>query len=394
MKVTICGAGNAAQTLAALLAGEGGHDVAVYAPLGEEAERLDRAMGAAGVAADFAGGPARAGRPHLITAEPDAAGRDAEWVLLALPAFAHEAVLAALAPHLPEHAYIGALPARGGFDWLAQALLPRHRGVLFGLQTLPWACRIHDWGRRVQVLGVKAQVTLAARPAERAAAVASALGALIDVPLRPVENFLALTLANTGQIIHPGAMYGHFAAWDGKPFAAEAIPHFYAALDEQTAGVLQAMSDEIQSVCRALEAQLPGLDLHAVAPLHRWLVDAYPGQIEDPRSLRAAFNSNRAYGGIRAPVREAAGGGYEPDFGSRYLTEDVPFGLLVTRGIAELAGVETPAISRVVGWAQERMGRAYLVDGRVAGADVARSQAPQRFGIRSVAALAAAPAPV
>ena len=394
MKITICGAGNAAQTLAALLAGAARREVVVFAPLGDEAPRLAGALAASGLCAEFAGGQERTGRPALVTADPAQAGRGADWVLLALPAFAHETVLAALAPHLPDDARIGALPARGGFDWLAQALLPGHRGVVFGLQTLPWACRIHEWGRRVQVLGVKAQVALAARPAGRAAEVAAELGALIGVHLHPVDSFLALTLANTGQLIHPGIMYGQFHAWDGRPFAADTIPLFYGDVNERTAGVLQAMSDEIQALCRALESRFPGLDLHAVAPLDRWLLDAYPGKITDQSSLRSAFNTNRAYSGIRVPVKETAGGGFVPDFGARYLSEDVPYGLLVTRGVAELAGVATPAISRVIGWAQERTGRAYLVDGRVAGADVARSHAPQRFGITSADALGASPAHV
>ncbi len=387
MKITLCGAGNAAQTLAALAAGPTGHEVVVYAPLADEASNLARALAAAGIGARFPDGVQRVGRPQQITADPAAAGRDADAVLLALPAFAHEPVLAALAPHLPPHAAVGALPARGGFDWLVQSLLPGHRGVVFGLQTLPWACRIQEWGRQVQVLGVKAQVDMAAWPAARAGETAAQMGALIGVPLRPVPTFLALTLANTGQIIHPGIMYGLFHEWDGQPFAADAVPLFYGDVDEETADVLQTLSDEVQTLCRALEQQAPGLDLGSVAPLDAWLLDAYAGQIGDTRTLRAAFNSNRAYAGLRAPVEPTAEGRCVPAFSARYLSEDVPNGLLVTRGIAELAGVDTPLIRRVIEWAQARTGRLYLSEGRVAGRDVARSRAPQRFGIRSLAGL-------
>jgi hypothetical protein len=394
VKITICGAGNAAQTLVALVAGDATHEVVVYAPLGDEAAHLAAARAEPGLVAVFAGGGQRAGRPQQITADPASAGRDADLVLLALPAFAHEAVLAALAPHLPAHAAIGALPARGGFDWLVQAVLPGHAGIVFGLQTLPWACRIQEWGRRVQVLGVKAHVDLAAWPAGRAAETAATVGALIGVPLRPVRDFLALTLANTGQIIHPGIMYGIFHTWDGQPFAQDAVPLFYGGVDDATAAVLQAMSDEVQALCWTLGQHLPGLDLSSVAPLQTWLEEAYAGQIDDPRSLRAAFNTNRAYAGLRAPVEPAGESRCVPAFASRYLTEDVPDGLLVTRGIAELAGVATPVIDRVIGWAQARMGREYLVGGRVAGRDVARSRAPQRFGFESLAALMRpAPAP-
>ncbi len=135
---------------------------------------------------------------------------------------------------------------------------------------------------------------------------------------------------------------------------------------------------------RRLERALPQLDLSSVLPLDIWLQRAYAGQIDDASTLRSSFTTNRAYTGLRAPLRLIEENAYVPWFEARYLSEDVPYGLLVTRGIAELAGVATPAIDRVILWAQERLGKEYLTNGRVAGRDVAESRAPQRFGIRSV----------
>jgi hypothetical protein len=391
MKITICGAGNAAQTLIALLAADNQRDVAVYAPLADEAARLGQAAQANGVTASFPGGKHHCGHPAVVTADAATAGTGADLVLLALPAFAHEAVLRALAPHLPEDAWIGAFPARGGFDLLAQQVLGRLQEngacVLFGLQTLPWACRIRDWGRAVDVLGAKAAVDVAVWPATRAGAVAATLSSLIHAPLAPIANFLALTLANTGQIIHPGIMYGLFHRWDGTPFPAAQIPLFYGGVDGATAALLATMSEEVLAVRDAIARAAPGIDLSSVVDVQTWLLDAYPDQIADKHSVQAAFNSNTAYAGLRAPVEQAGEDGFAPAFGSRYLAEDVPYSLLVTRGIAELAGVTTPTIDRVICWAQARLGREYLVDGRVAGADIAASHAPQRFGIDSLAAL-------
>jgi hypothetical protein len=390
MKITLCGAGNAAHTLAALLAGHPEHRVVIYAPLGDEAQRL-RAASAGGLRATFADGRQRVGTPHQVTADAAEAVHDTDMVLLALPSFAHGDVLAAIAPFLPRRAAVGALPARGGFDWLARALLPEHEGLLFGVQTLPWACRIHEWGRHVHVLGVKAQVDLAATPAHKAAATAQELGALLELPLRPVDGFLTLTLANPGQLIHPGIMYGQYHDWDGRPMPLEAVPLFYGEVSSRTADVVQALSDEVQGLCRVLEERLPGLDLRAVAPIFAWLLAAYPGQIDDTHTLQSALNSNRAYAGIRFPTEAAEGGGVTPAFRVRYLTEDVPYGLLVTRGIAELADYPTPMISRVIEWSQERIGRDFLAGGRVAGEDVASSRAPQRFGIGALHELIQAP---
>ena len=73
-----------------------------------------------------------------------------------------------------------------------------------------------------------------------------------------------------------------------------------------------------------------------------------------------------------------------PDYQSRYLSEDVPYGLLVVRGIAELADLPTPIIDEVIVWAQAKMGREYLVDGKLQGCNVNTSRAPQCYAFRSL----------
>lgn len=396
MKVTICGAGNAAQTLIALLAADHTAIVTVYAPLADEAERLRQAMQPDGVCAMFPDGSRFCGHAATVTADAREAGEGVELVLLALPAFAHETVLRTLAPHLPERAWIAALPARGGFDLLAQEVLGG-RGqpgmaashVICGLQTLPWACRIRKWGVVVDVLGAKRAVDIAVWPAPYAEEAAARLSTLIHAPLTPIDNFLALTLANTGQIIHPGIMYGLFHRWNGALFSANEVPLFYGGVDGETAEVLAAMSAEVLAVRDAVAQESPHLDLSSVVDVQTWLLDAYAEQIEDKRSLQAAFTSNRAYAGLTAPVTQVSDGAFAPAFTSRYLAEDVPYSLLVTRGIAALAGVETPVIDRVICWAQKKLNRQYLISGRVAGRDIAASHAPQRFGIDTLAQLAA-----
>jgi hypothetical protein len=389
LHVTVCGAGNAAHVLLPVLAASQAVRTTVFAPLAGEAARWSASLGAEGaVTAALPGGQTLAGRPALVTADPAAAAANADLVLLALPAFAHEPVLRSLAPYLPAAAQICALPARGGFEWMARQVLPGHRGALLGLQTLPWACRIRAWGQSAEVLGVKTGVDLAGWPPEAMAQAAQQLSGLLHVAMQAVPGFLALTLANTGQLIHPGIMFGLFHDWDGRPLGEDQAPLFYGGVDDETAALLQALSDEVQAVCRALERALPQLDLSSVLPLDVWLQRAYAGQIDDPSTLRSSFTSNRAYTGLRAPLRLIEENAYVPWFEARYLSEDVPYGLLVTRGIAELAGVATPAIDLVIVWAQERLGKEYLINGRVAGRDVAESRAPQRFGIRSVDELA------
>jgi hypothetical protein len=383
-KITICGGGNAAHVLIGLTS-QAGWEVDVFAPLGDEADQLRTGGGITVRQQD----KTSTGRARRISADPAEVIPDSEWVLLALPAFAHGAVLRAIANFLEPNVIVGALPARGGFDFAAHSILAERNLILFGLQTLPWACRIVTYGQAVDILGTKDVVNLAARPPTLAPRLAKELAALFDVSLEPVSSFLTLTLANTGQLIHPGIMYGLCRGRETTTFANNNIPLFYQGLDQPTANLLQAMSDEVQAITRALADYLPNLDPAEVAPLHTWLRRAYPGDIADDRTLQHALVTNRAYAGLRLPTRAIGPDLFAVDHTTRYLAEDVPYGLVVTRGLAELAGVPTPTIDEIIYWAQARLERCYLLNDHLSGPDLAETHAPQVYGIGDLAALAA-----
>jgi hypothetical protein len=176
-------------------------------------------------------------------------------------------------------------------------------------------------------------------------------------------------------------MYGLFRDWDGQPY--DEPPLFYQGVDARSAETLERMSAEIQTLRVALEEKDPRLNLSAVRPLFTWLKRSYSADIADDSSLQTSFVSNRSYTGLRAPMRETEAGFY-PDFQARYLSEDVPDNLVVTRGIAELAGVATPTLDRVLSWAQNRLSKEYLVSGKLQGKDLPGTRCPQRYGYSSL----------
>ena len=55
-------------------------------------------------------------------------------------------------------------------------------------------------------------------------------------------------------------------------------------------------------------------------------------------------------------------------------------GLVVTRGIAELAGVATPHMDEVILWCQKMIDKEYLVNDKLAGKDLHSTRAPQHYG--------------
>lgn len=383
MQITICGGGNAAHTLAGLLGARHGYRVHIFSPFRDEVQSWQAGISANGGITAHLNGKVIVGRPQRVSADPAEVVPGSSLVLLALPAFAHESILRQITSHLKQGAWVGALPARGGFDLCAREVLDHQSRSLtvFGLQTLPWACRIEHYGQRVRILGVKAQVDLAASPPGRAGETAAVLQALLGISLQPADSFLGITLANAGQILHPGLMFGLFGSWKGELYSQ--APIFYQGVSAATTNLLQQLSAEIQSLRHSLQTCFPHIDFSVVRPLHDWARRAYANDITDASSLQSCLATNRSYADLTAPMRPVEGG-LVPDFKTRYLSEDVPFGLVVTRGIAELAGMATPVIDEVILWAQERLGQEYLVNGKLQGRDLQATRAPQRYGIKSL----------
>jgi hypothetical protein len=381
-KITICGGGNGAQTLASVASLNLACAVDIYAPFRDEAERLREGIADHG-GIEVTGALRGTGRPRRVSGDGAEVIPGSDIVLLVLPAFAHESMLVDVVRYLDQGAWVGAAPARGGLEYCAARVLSeadRPDVTVFGLQTLPWACRVREYGRVVDVLGVKQSIDIASRPAAHVGLIAPVLEHMLRMPVGSVGSMLALTLANTGQIIHPGIMYDLFYRWDGVPVGADEIPLFYQGLSEEGAQVLEGLSQDIQAICARLTEL--GLDVTGVRPLKAWLLHCYSHAIGDASCLRSAFVTNQAYAALKAPMREVAPGQFLPDFGARYLAEDVPYGLAVTQAIAGLVDVETPVIDRVVAWAHRQLSKQTERRGL-------NARTPQRYGLRTLQELIA-----
>ena len=382
-QITICGGGNAAHTLAGLLSSRQELSVHIYAPMGNEAQLWQEGIQQNnGITVNTPVGTIQ-GRPGSICNNPRDAVMGSRVILLALPAYAHELILKQIAEYISPNTWVGAVPARGGFDLCVHDVFKKRISEIsvFGFQTLPWACRIQEFGKQVTILGTKEQVDLTAWPSEMAPVISAQFQEWLGLVINPIGNFLGQALADTGQIIHPGIMYGLFHDWDGQPYEKPRL--FYQGVDDRIAATLQQISDEIQLLRASLEGSYPDLDLSAVRPISDWLMRSYKPNIVDSSSLQSSFATNKSYAGLLAPMQKTEDG-YIPDFKARYLSEDVPYNLLVTRGIAELAGVPTPMIDKVLSWAQLRLEKEYLVSGKMQGADLQNSRSPQRFGFTSL----------
>jgi hypothetical protein len=333
------------------------------------------------------------GRVDVVTNLPEEVIPESDVVIVSIPAFGHEMYFSAIAPYLTPGTIVGVMVAEGGTDWAARHCFG-DRGndiVFFGLETLPWACRYETYAHMVNVRETKQIVNVAVDPPQKRFEVSAVLQYLIgmhekssprSIPeYHPVSNLLSMTLMNMNAFVHPSIIYCKFKDWDGvTPFPEK--PLFYEGVDEFTAATLTSINTEIKAIKAAVFATYPEVDLSNVVCILEWLRHAYGDPIPDSADMQEAMNCvcklSGRYAGI-LHVMHAVEGGFVPDVTYRYFTEDVPCGLVVIKGLAELFDVDTPTITTVIEWMQEKMGKQYVVDGRVGGRDIAETKAPQRF---------------
>lgn len=322
------------------------------------------------------------GCPGKVSGDPAEVVPNAKLIIMTLPAFAQEPTLKLIGPYVDAGACIGGIPGGAALDVVIEESLGVEKArtcTLFGARTLPWACRIQKYGNRVTVLGTKKSDQIVIRPKVNKHVLA-ALQEIVGPKQKyiPADNFLFLSFTMPW---HPIFMYGMFKDWDGRtPF--KEVPAFYRSISSSTADLLSEASDEVMKLRDKIAESYPSINLSDVIHVKEWVIRAYGESMPniDPNDLRAMIAENPTYDeNLLFPMKKVEGG-YVPDFTSRYLTEDVPYVLLVHRGLAEMIEMSMPKMEIILEWCQKVMEKEYLVDGKLRGKDIGESRAPQRFG--------------
>jgi len=382
--ITICGGGNATHAIIPIIRNNFSGKLNLFLPYGDEAAQFIKLIEEKKFITATIEEKKLYGRPDEASKFAKDVCKEADLILMPLPAFAHEPILLQIVPFLKKKAIIGVIPARSGFEYAALKILKdnkKEKVKIFGMQTLPWACRIKEYASKVDILGKKRLVGMAAFPHKTTSELAFFLTQLLDLKIEPLPNMLTLSLANVGQIIHPGIMYGLFKGKEELKYQKEEIPFFYQGVTKEISETLKEMSDEILVLTKEIKNIDKSINLNHVLGLKDWLIYSYKDSIADKSTLQSCFVTNRAYKGLRAPMKKINNDYFLPDFQARYLTEDVPYGLVVTKAIAQLAKVDMQVIDEVILTISKWIGKEYIKMGYLEGKDIKDTRIPQNYGI-------------
>uniref|UniRef100_A0A7S1I9B2 Opine dehydrogenase domain-containing protein n=1 Tax=Eutreptiella gymnastica TaxID=73025 RepID=A0A7S1I9B2_9EUGL len=383
-KVCIVGGGNAAQAFANILPS---HGVAcnMWCGFGDEAERISAGINSqGGMKVHWSDGSVTLGKPDKISKDPGEVVPECNVLIMPLPSFAYPSVLTDLKPHLKPGMYIGITPGQGGFDWVARTVLGEElmkSVIFFAIMPMPLNCRITDFGKQVHVQVLKKKYRVGALPAAKTQECCDITASLFQAETTALPHLLTATMYPINAIIHPQRVFRICQPWRPGNYLPE-NPLFYEAMDEGSAGLMDAVNTELQMIAEKIK-ELSGVDLE-IPHIKDFLGWVYEDDKPDLTSTKTFFATCSAYKGFRSPLKQVEGKGWVPDFENRYFTEDIPLGLCIYKGIADIVGEKTPAMDMVMYWAQAGMGKEYIVNGKLTGKDVASSNAPQRFGVTTL----------
>ena len=341
--------------------------------------------------------PQKTGFLSQITSDPSHVVPLADLILICLPANYQKKYLKQIQPYIKKKVIIGSFPGACFFNILAAKELKDkfEDSIIFATNTLPWACRLKKFGEEVDLLGVKEELEIGCFPDYENKNVCGVLQEVLgdkrmngdkyegNYPEFIRSSLLTMTLMNLNGLIHPSILAGNLRFLKkGNKLDNDNI-FYYQGVDSYTGQLLSKIWEELFEIKDYFNKNYPSQDLSKIIELKQIIKNIYPHTIKDDSTIASCFHTNEPYQGLKYPLIEKDGF-YIPNYKHRYFQEDLPTGLLPIKGIAELIGVDTPNIDRVIYWCQEWMEKEFLIDGKLKGRDLKGTRVLGNLGIESV----------
>ena len=317
---SVLGAGNGGQALSCLLK-RMGHDVRLW----NRSQATVQALNDRGWL-EIRGPHRGTARLDLITTNLESAVKDAEILFIVMPASAHREMALRLAPIISDKQAVILNPGRtagvlefknGLIEWGVTSL-----PLIMETQSLFCACRVHQPGI-IDILSFKRENTICGISTGQINDLLPQLQAIYG-SVKVVETTLETGLDNIGAILHPTPVLLNSGWIESRDIF---FPHYYHGISPSVAALVEKIDAERLKVAEAY-----GLQIRSVK---QWHEDNYGFQ---GSNLYETLQGNSAYASIDAPR----------SLSNRYLTEDIPTGLVPISELGRAAGVPTPLIDMII----------------------------------------------
>lgn len=350
MVIGICGGGNIAHSLIGLLGADPANELRLLTRKPEKWQKQIFVKNMEG--ADLIG------EINLISDDPALIIPECEIILLALPSQARESLIKQIAPFITNGTWVGSFPGMGNFELICHKYLPlKEKNIrVFASQRVPCIARVSEYGKEVVMTSKKGSMAVATLNPNLVKEISELLAPLLNMQILPLNNFLEVTLSTSNPILHPARMYALFKDFkEGETW--DKNPTFYESWNLESSEVLIKIDEEVHTLIDKIPLKLKG-----IKPLSEHYDS---GNAEE---LTQKLTGIQAFKGILSPMKKTEEG-YVPDLDSRYFIEDISYGLILIKDIANLFSISTPTIDQVIYWAQNLLNKNYLIAGELKGTD-------------------------
>ncbi|MCP4622087.1 MAG: hypothetical protein GY850_00975 [bacterium] len=284
---------------------------------------------------------------NMITTDLAAAVKGVDIIIIGGSAFAHEPFSRAVAPFFEDGQFIvftSNFAALRFKKWIAEVPIPADVTPVETMSLL-YATRALEPGK-VVIKAVKGNLPVAALPARRTQAFLDKINPIFP-QMAACDSALVTSLNNLNPIVHPPMVLcnaGRIEATQGKGWnlygdgATESVSKVMLALDAERMALMTHLGIEGIAFKDAFEKLYNNYSLGGQ-------------EFSVSETLRKSpIHSNPAFSA--------------PDsVDTRYLAEDIPFGLVPWSLIGRMWGLATPTIDAVIQMASVMLERDYLTDG-------------------------------
>ncbi|MGQ9585993.1 MAG: NAD/NADP octopine/nopaline dehydrogenase family protein [Anaerolineae bacterium] len=344
MKTTVVGGGNTAFGLSASLKLRGFEVALLEAPEFETSIQPVIEQGGIRIRGVVGEGLAEI---DMVTTEAKKALDGAAIVFVCVPAYGHQRMAELIIPHLVGGQVVLLMPGNCGgaleFAQLVKKSGTGQRPMVAEAASCLFACR-KDGPAGVWVRGLKQGMPVAAFPARDTKQVVGVLKETFS-QFEEAAHVLETSLNNSNHMLHPPGVLFNLGL---VQLAKEDWGFFYQGLSPGVCQVMEAMDRERLEI-------LGRLDLPKVTLLD-WLLRFYGHQGMKGDTVFEAVSTSPVHGPSKGPR----------SIEHRYITEDVPFGLVPIASIGRELGVKTLAMDSVITLASIVSGRDWWAEGRTA----------------------------
>lgn len=324
MKICICGGGSLGHVCAGVLASQNDVELNILSGRPEQWQSY--------VTVTDGEGKQYVGHIKRVSSRPEDVILEQDIILFCLPGYLLEKMLQEIKPYIG-NAVLGTVVSSTGFFFFAHDILG-FSAKLFGFQRVPFISRVEDYGRTANLLGYKSNLSVVLENIDNTDEFCNELQKLFVTPVTLLTSFYEVALSNSNPILHTGRLYTMFCGREQDVFDHNIL--FYKEWTDEASQMLIDMDAEFFKL-------LDTLNVHSMSTLLNYY------ESNDATSLTRKMSSIPAFQTIKSPMKQVKGG-WMADFGSRYFTEDFPYGLRFISQLCKKHFVNSPIIDMVLAW--------------------------------------------